>query len=102
MMVSLPVTGAKASGTSHNHAATASMTMDHVHANAMAGHHAYDDCCGSAAHPACHCEAMCGSALLPSVPIVFGPARLAEAHVSLRGIDAPTPDLIPPLRPPAA
>jgi hypothetical protein len=101
MIVSLPVAGAMANDASNNHAGPASMTMDHAHAISMTGHHA-DDCCGGTAHPACHCEAMCGSVLLPSVPVLIGPARLAETRVSMRSIDAPTPDLIPPLRPPAA
>jgi hypothetical protein len=99
--ISLPVAGAMASGTSHSHAATVSMTMDHADTGSMAGHHA-DECCGSTAHPACHCEAMCGSVLLPAVPTLSGPVRLAEAYIPLHGVEAPAPDLTPPLRPPAA
>lgn len=100
MTVSVPVASAMAGDASDSHAGMASMTMDHAHAIALDGQHA-GHCCGSAAHPACHCEAMCGGVLLPSVPVLFGPARLAEAHVSMRGVDAPAPALIPPLRPPA-
>ena len=100
MTMFVPVASAMAGDTQASHAGMASMAMDHAQAVAMDGQHA-DHCCGNAAHPACHCEAMCSGVLLPSVPCLFGPARLAEVHVSMRGIDAPAPALIPPLRPPA-
>jgi hypothetical protein len=82
----------------------AAMTMDHaMHADAMTahGHHA-DHCCGDTAHPACHCAAMCGAVMLPAVPAWHGPMQLAAVQVPVRGLAAPTPNLIPPLRPPLA
>jgi hypothetical protein len=100
MTVSLPIAGGPNGSALNQRAEVSSMTM-HTHDVAIAGQHA-EHCCGTAAHPSCHCEAMCGSVLLPSVPVLFGPARLAAAHLSMRGVDAPAPDLIPPLRPPAA
>ncbi|WP_284321776.1 hypothetical protein [Dyella acidisoli] len=104
MTVSLPAASTAAMGGEvHAAAGMTSMMMGHdMHVDAMVtdGHHV-DHCCGDTAHPACHCDAMCGSVLLPSVPALFGPVRLADIHVPTRDVDAPTPDLIPPLRPPA-
>jgi hypothetical protein len=82
----------------------ASMTMVHaMHAGASTahGHHA-DHCCGDTLHPSCYCAALCAAALLPVVPALHGPVRLASLHSPMRGRDAPTPAPIPPLRPPAA
>jgi len=80
----------------------AAMTMDHaMHADTMTmgGNHV-GHCCGDATHPACHCAAMCGAVLLPAVPAWHGPMQLAAVHLSIRGVAAPTPNPIPPLRPP--
>jgi len=80
------------------------MMMDHaMHADVTAtdGHHA-DHCCGDATHVTCHCDAMCGAALLPGVPALHGPVRLAALQIPLRGVAAPSLQLTPPLRPPAA
>jgi hypothetical protein len=63
-------------------------------------HHA-QDCCGDPAHAGCHCDAMCGSVLLPALPVLSGTHRLAGRYATLYGIDAPALDPIPPLRPPA-
>jgi len=82
----------------------AAMAMDHtMHADTMAmgGNHA-DHCCGNATQPACHCAAMCGAVLLPAVPLWHGPMQLTAVQVPVRGIAAPTPNPIPPLRPPVA
>lgn len=106
MTVSLPdmsaaSTVADAQGT-HTNVAHAVM-MDHAmqaHAPATGVHHA-DHCCGGTAHPVCHCEAMCGSLLLPSVPSLPRLAFLASVRMPVHRLDAPTPNLVPPLRPPA-
>jgi hypothetical protein len=74
------------------------MPMEHA---MHAGDHHAGHCCGGTAHPACHCEAMCGTAMLPPVPILHGPVRLAAMRLPMRSIDAPTPVPTPPLRPPA-
>lgn len=94
MTVFLPAANVMAGETPASHAAAGSPAM-------MAAQHA-DHCCGGTAHPQCHCETLCGSVMLPSVPPLFGPMRLADVHVSMRGIDAPAPESVPPLRPPAA
>ena len=105
MTVSMPTVSIGAmAGEGHGTAGMASMMMDHaVQADTMAaaGHHA-DHCCGDTSHPACHCDAMCAALLLPSVQALHGPLRLAGIPVAMRSVDAPTPDFIPPLRPPAA
>lgn len=82
--------------------ATMHMTMDHgmQHAAHTEGHRAAD-CCGDATHPACHCDAMCGNVLFPAIPALVGTHVLMDHYVSFSGIDAPTLDPIPPLRPPA-
>jgi len=102
MTVSLPAMSVDATaGTAKDGHA---LVMDHVthgHAAAISSHHS-DRCCGSTTHLACHCEAMCGSLLLPSVSSLYGLTLLATARVPTRHLDAPAPDLIPPLRPPAA
>jgi hypothetical protein len=69
----------------------------------MAGHgmHHDGDCCGKSIQSACHCDAMCGSALLPATPASHGLTLLAVIYESLPGDDAPTLDPTPPLRPPA-
>lgn len=105
MAISLPAVSAHAMhGEGNNAAGMASMMMDHaMHADVTAtdGHHA-DHCCGDATHVTCHCDAMCGAALLPGVPALHGPVRLAALQIPLRGVAAPSLQLTPPLRPPAA
>ncbi|MFK2889638.1 hypothetical protein [Dyella flagellata] len=105
MTVSVPAVSAGVMADQHQHSmGMASMTMEHaMHAGSTAagGQHA-DHCCGETTHPACHCEAMCGAALLPCVEALHGPAQLAVMRALMPSLDAPTPDLIPPLRPPAA
>jgi|GEM_PF-1151350 len=104
MTVSLPATGAMPGDAPQPHAANmVTMAMDHamgMNDMATGGHHA-DHCCGDTAHSACHCEAMCASVLFPTVPTLLGPVRLADVHLPVRDVDAPKPNLIPPLRPPA-
>jgi hypothetical protein len=102
MAISLPAVSAHTmAGEGNNAAAMASMMADHdMHADATDGHHA-DQCCGNTTHATCHCDAMCGAALLPGVPALHGPARLAALPIPLRGMAAPTLQFTPPLRPPA-
>jgi hypothetical protein len=105
LTVSLPATsmgGADDMSQGSRSAEMASMThegMNHVASTSL--HHA-GDCCGTPSHTACHCDAMCGSVLLPGVPALSGSAMLADTYAPLRGINAPTLDPTPPLRPPAA
>jgi len=105
MAVSLPAASAMAGGAQdmrHAHGMTA-MAMDHTMPSEAArniGQHA--DCCGTPSHSTCHCEALCGSVMLPAVPALFGQLLPSAARVSLRSLEAPTPQLIPPWRPPAA
>lgn len=105
MVISLPLASFNVmAGENHLAAGMAAMTTDHaMHAGAttMSGQHV-DHCCGDATHPTCQCAAMCAAALLPSVPALHGPMQLAAIYFSVRGAAAPTPHLIPPLRPPAA
>ncbi|RUL71866.1 hypothetical protein [Dyella choica] len=104
MTVSMPAVSAGVmAGSDHHVASMASMMMDHAtHADATTADGLHNDhCCGDTTHAACHCEAMCAAALLPSVAALYGPTRLAVIRASMRSADAPTPDLIPPLRPPA-
>lgn len=109
MAVSLPAASAMAGEAQAMPPAhdLAHMMMDHAapsQAIAMTSQHAgqhADHCCGTSSHSACHCEALCGSVMLPAVPALLGQLRLSDAHVSMRSVDAPTPQLIPPLRPPA-
>ncbi|WP_188794795.1 hypothetical protein [Dyella nitratireducens] len=104
MAISLPAVSTHAMhGESHSAAGMASMMMDHAtHADAMPanGDHT-SHCCGGSTHPSCHCETMCSTVMLPSVPALYGPVRLAATHLSMPSLDTPTPNLIPPLRPPA-
>ncbi|QRN55435.1 hypothetical protein ISN74_08985 [Dyella caseinilytica] len=101
--VSMPATAASTDGSAAYHAMPAAMgsMMGHSmqHAAAAGGHH--DGCCGNPSHPACQCDAMCGSALPPALPAMSGAGIPAARYAMLRGIDAPTVDPIPPLRPPA-
>jgi hypothetical protein len=74
----------------------------------MMGHDAHhaaahtDGCCGNPAHSTCHCDAMCGTVLLPVVSALSRSSAPVGSYALLRGIDAPTVDPVPPLRPPAA
>ncbi|GLQ99716.1 hypothetical protein GCM10007863_41360 [Dyella mobilis] len=70
--------------------------------HSVSGAHRQDDCCGNPAHPACHCDAACGSLLLPALPAWPGGTALAVNYAPFHGRMAPTPPLLPPLRPPAA
>lgn len=71
---------------------------DHMVAHGQHG----DGCCGKSNHGACHCDAMCGAALLPSVPFAARTSLpAATRYALLLGSDAPTRDPIPPLRPPS-
>lgn len=104
VVVSLPVAamGAGMDMSQGDMPATMPMTMDHgMPYTAHAGGHQAADCCGNATHPACHCDAMCGNVLFPAMPALAGTHVPAGHHVSFSGIDAPTLDPIPPLRPPA-
>jgi hypothetical protein len=69
------------------------------HAASVAGHH--NGCCGHSSHPACQCDAMCGSLLPPVIPALPGLAINAVHYARILGVDAPTIDPAPPLRPPA-
>jgi hypothetical protein len=91
-------------GMSHANAPTgmsAMMNPSMPQAPAGAMHHA-GDCCGHSSHPACHCDAMCGNLLLPVLPAVLRSALPTTYLVAFHGVEAPTLDPIPPLRPPAA
>jgi hypothetical protein len=79
---------------------TSMMAQDTLHASSVTDHH--DGCCGHAFHPACQCDAMCGSMLLPVIPALPGSAISAIHYAPMCGIDTPTIDPAPPLRPPAA
>jgi hypothetical protein len=102
--VSLPAAAAR-TGMDMSHGdmpATMNMGMHHSmpHATSVGGNREAD-CCGNPSHLACHCDAMCGNVLFPAVPALSGAHMPAGHYVSFSGIDAPTLDPIPPLRPPA-
>ncbi len=103
LVVSLPATSMGSTvGAMHRDTSTDTVSMAHdMHPTMVTGDHRAADCCGNPSHPTCHCEAMCGNALLPTVPTAYGPALLADRYESLPGANAPTLDPIPPLRPPA-
>lgn len=104
LVLTLPVTSmGNTTGTVHSGTSTHTVSMPghDMHSAMTTGDRHAGDCCGNPSHPGCHCEAMCGNALLPTVPTSYGPALLADRYESLRGADAPTLDPIPPLRPPA-
>jgi hypothetical protein len=108
LVVSSPASAAAIAGNAPDgqvHVAT-SVMMDHdmVHDAPATGQHP-DDCCGTPAHPGhlvCHCDATCGNALHPALPTWGRAALLAARYAAFHGEDAPTPSLMPPLRPPAA
>jgi hypothetical protein len=105
LTVSLPATsmgGTDGMSQDSQGAEMASMMHDGMNHGAPTSLHHAGDCCGNPSHAACQCDAMCGSVLLPVVSALSGSAMLADAYAPLRGIDAPTLDPVPPLRPPAA
>lgn len=72
------------------------------HPMTVAPHAHASHCCGKVSCGACHCDAMCGGMMLPSVPALFALAWGPEHYVPMRSMDTPGLDPIPPLRPPAA
>ncbi|RDS86254.1 hypothetical protein [Dyella psychrodurans] len=83
-------------------AGEAFMAGHHVSGQAVAHGHDDDGCCGKSSHGVCHCDEMCGAALLPSVPFAARTSSPAGTHyASLPRSEAPTRDPIPPLRPPS-
>jgi hypothetical protein len=101
LVVSLPA-AAMGPGMSHGKMSASMASMLAHGMQQPANGHQAEDCCGNPAHADCHCDAMCGNLLLPALPVVLGGHALADSYAALNGIEAPTPDPIPPLRPPAA
>lgn len=102
--VSVPAAAIGTATSTMHHAMPATMGSMMWHGmqhTAKAGDH-HDGCCGNASQPACQCDAMCGSMLLPALTALPGAGIHVARYAMLRGIDAPTITPIPPLRPPAA
>jgi hypothetical protein len=103
LVVSMPATAMGAIGHAAHQVMPATMgAMMHGMQHAAQAGDQHDGCCGNPSHLACQCDAMCGSVLLPALPALTGTGIPATRYAMLRGIDAPTIDPIPPLRPPAA
>jgi hypothetical protein len=103
VVVSLPSVAMGADMSHGDMPATMGSMMGHgMQPSQPASGHRAQDCCGNPAHADCHCDAMCGNVLLPSFPVLSGTHAPADGYATLYGVDAPTPDPIPPLRPPTA